>query len=114
MLFFRALPISTHMRTSHSFGQATSANVAKKYLTQPSNPVRLTIGALKTQPSCFHTKVRPLLSGRLLSDHPPLSGHSSKVPIYFSVFHTSTQRPPMLTSRGHHFADASVLFICFF
>ena len=33
----------------------------------------------------FYYTVRPLLSGHLLSDHPPLSGQFSEVPIYLSV-----------------------------
>ena len=60
--------------------------------------------------------VRPLLSGHLLSGHPPLSGHFPKSRFICQktvVFDTSIQRPPLLSGRGHLFAVASVLFIWF-
>ena len=61
--------------------------------------------------------VRPLLSGHLLSGHPPFSGHFPKsrfICQQTAAFDTSVQRPPLLSDRGHLFAVTSVLFIwCF-
>ena len=53
--------------------------------------------------------VRPLLSGHLLSGHPPLSGHFPKSRFIWYLYSTAT----LLSGCGHLFAVASVLFIWF-
>ena len=60
--------------------------------------------------------VQPLLSGQILSGHPPLSATFQSPDIFVSklLLDTSIQRPPLLRGHGHLFAVTSVLFIWFF
>ena len=63
----------------------------------------------------YSSKFYPV--GPLLSGHPPLNGHFLKSRIIWpskAVFNTSIQRPPLLSDRGHLFANAKVLFSAFF
>ena len=69
-------PATTHiyaMRTYFYPWQTSTANVTKPFLRKPAQPVRLNIGALQNQPSCFHTSrfksIRSIHCQRPLQKH---------------------------------------------
>ena len=62
----------------------------------------------------IRTTVEPVLSGPVLSRHPPLGGQlskSRKLLSLITVILTSIKRSPLLSSRGHPLLSPDELFL---
>ena len=68
----------------------------------------------KTNEYLVNERVEPVLSGTVLSGHPPLSGQlskSRKLCPFILVILTSIKRSPLLSGRGHPLLSPNELFL---